>query len=185
MKGICSVLLIIATSALGQELNWYHGCAVLADQSIVTGLIHYLPGSDRVVVRTGEQAEVLTATEVRSFRYFDTFSKVNRKYVSINRSGYPIFFEVVVGGPVTIVRIQPSVMINPVSENGYRYFLLDHGQLTDIHRFRKDIYPRIKDAVRLKERELGLNPNYLSDIIRYIELMREIAGSGSSLTSAL
>ncbi len=149
MKATLISVLFLAlqiTMAWGQPvIDWNAGSVVLSDQSVMVGDIYHPKGFDLIIYKTGEGQIALNASMVQGFRYYDSAANINRKFVSIKRSQGNRFYEVVVGGEVSVVRdFKPFAnRANPDEIDSYNYFTFASNSLEPIHQFKRKVFPKL------------------------------------------
>ena len=139
----------------------------------MTGQILYNPSFDLVVFRDHSSRTVVTASNVRSLRYFDVSSNINRRFITVQGSlaKSAKIFEVVLSGEVIVLRHAKSGCgPSPSDRDGYNYFFARNNIVVPLKKFRSRFYEEVKGLLREEAMKLRLNPNDEADAIRLIEI---------------
>ncbi len=145
---------ILTAQSFAQNTGiWSDGVAILNSGQVITGQICSPSLHDVVLYRQspGSYASALPAHKVSSFRFFDEVADINRQYVSLrqpDRRSFE-FFEVVVQGPVKVLRRARGNSSQKHDEIlGYQYFCWDGDNLIPIRKFKSQMFPKIADEVK-------------------------------------
>lgn len=86
---------------------------------------------------------VLPAHRVRSFRYFDSRSNINRQFISLHNQSIFRFFEVVIFGEAQILRrVKRGIDPNNADEGyDYDFYCLFRNELSELKRFEQVVLP--------------------------------------------
>ena len=154
----------LATSLAGDfPVNWHKGRLVLATGELLINELAYNWSAEMVQIRRPDgRIRTLSAGQVRSFSWFDADQNKVREFVSLSFSSrkkrkHPSFFEIVMDGPLVVVRRlqqhkglfksaigHPAHYFDDTSINqdatNFTYFVYDEGQFRNVDRFQVDIY---------------------------------------------
>lgn len=157
-----------------QDETWSDGVVVTTDDQVLTGQILYNPSFDLVVFRDHSSRTVVMASKMRSLRYFDASSNINRRFITVQASelsNSAKIFEVVLDGEVAVLRRSKSGSgASPSDCDGYNYFFARNKIIVPLKKFRNKFYPEVKELLRDDAMKLGLNPSDEADAIRLIEI---------------
>lgn len=146
---VISLFFCTGLQAFGQE--WFNGSVVLKNKKVLSGEIAYLPGRDAVFLKVGDVKMVLPAFRVESFSQYDEEAKIQRNFVVIlNNVGAARtfqFYEVVTAGVVSVLRQQNSGWYSIHRETmEYEYFVMKDETIMPMKRFRRHVYPSLKQS---------------------------------------
>jgi hypothetical protein len=135
---------ILSTFGQGNS-EWKEGVVVLSDDRVLTGSISYPRGSDLIVLRTNDERTVLLAAKVQCFRYFDDVAEINRHFICLRDSKCYRFYEVVIEGPVNVLRsLKRFAGRSHIDEiESYDYFTWVDNRLERLIYFRSRVYPKL------------------------------------------
>ena len=136
-----------STSAQLREV-WHSGSITLADHQVLVGKLSNVGAIDFVVFQSVEGKATILAHKIKSFRYYDSTSNINRQFVSIKEDNSFQFwklYEVVVQGKAKVLRRQKAFDLpNSLHEiNDYNYFILHDDELIPMKKFRSALYPKL------------------------------------------
>jgi hypothetical protein len=181
MKLIVAALLVV--HLVNAQEKWSDGVAVLNNGEVITGKFAY--NHDVLLSKAGDHVDVLPSLKVKSFRFYDIQTNVNRHFVSLasskNLFSTPYFYEVVVWGNTSVVRKQRHI-VDYQSKNKeadhFDYFVLINRELIPLRKFRTKVYPRLLFLASFPLMEWvtqhKLNPNHQADAIRIIQQANKI-----------
>ncbi|HEY0655648.1 MAG TPA: hypothetical protein VGD65_21085 [Chryseosolibacter sp.] len=175
MVGRVVLLLIMTTfsfSSFGEE--WFRGSVVLKSKSVLRGEISVKHGYDVVFFRVADQVSVIPAFKIAYLSLYDEESEIQRRFVSlaigIGAARSHQFFELLVDGEVTILRRQLSLWYSlHLDMTEYEYYVLFDEEIHGLHKFRKNVYPRLisktEGALASYVRANNLSTKALDDIL--------------------
>jgi hypothetical protein len=141
--------LLITVSTSAQHLQaWYNGSITLADNQVLVGRLSNSGTNDFVVFQSAEGKATILAHEIKSLRYYDSLSNINRQFVSIKHDNpfqFYKLYEVVIQGKVKVLR-KPRRLFRPHSLHeisDYNYFVEYNEELIPIKKFRAIVYPEL------------------------------------------
>ena len=144
--------------------------------SVINGSIHYPKGFGMIFIKNDEEKIVLTAEKVRLFRYYDSISNINRKFVSIKKNDHTTqFYEVVINGEVSVVREMKKYAdrSHPDEIDSYRYFAHYKNLMIPLTHFRNKVYPKLVEEqpidIRTYVRGERLDPNEMQSALLIIK----------------
>jgi hypothetical protein len=168
------VLFLLSLHVAAQNELWHGGAVVTIEDKVVTGEILFHPQFDLLVIRDNDITEVLPASRIKSFRFFDEAANINRKFASLAGTDYLFknkIYEIVLLGEISVLRRAKSTFAVTASDaDGYQYYFQHEGKISSLKKFRNILYPRMKELLVNEEKQLRLNPNQMADAIRFIEL---------------
>ncbi len=171
---LIGLICLRALHVAAQDETWVNGVIVTTNNHVMTGQILYNPSFDLVVFRDHSSRTVVMASDVRSLRYFDASSNINRRFITVRRSDLAKsakIFEVVLSGEVTVLRHAKSGCgPSPSDRDGYNYFFARNNIVVPLKKFRSRFYEEVKGLLREEAMKLRLNPNDEADAIRLIEI---------------
>jgi hypothetical protein len=165
------------------DMVWHKGAVVLSDNKVLPGEVCVQGVYDLVLFRSEGQITVYPAHKLHSLRLYDEDANINRRYISRTavRGGMKVHhvYEVIVQGPVSILRRQNSARSSSLSDaHDFDYFLIKEEEMFRLEQFREKIYPVLlaSNDVRLTDyiKQEHLNPNFSSDAIRIIQFYNKI-----------
>ncbi len=148
MKTIFSSVLVLAivSSLMGQPLEWRRGVVVLTNGQVLTGSIYHPQGFDVIFLRSDDECISLNAVRVQSFRYYDSVSNINRKFVGIKNNKWESrFYEVVISGEVSVLRElkRYADKSHPDEVDSYWYYTFINNTMVPLMHFRNRVYPKL------------------------------------------
>ena len=175
MWGRVVVLLLLTTGSFASFAEeWYQGSIILKSKSVLRGEISVRHGYDVVFFRVSDQISVIPAFKIAYVNLFDEELQAHRRFVSLNLGSGASrsfqFFELLVDGEVSILRRELTVWYSlHLDLTDFEYFVLYDEEITELHKFRKKVYPTLVDKsegalenyVRLNQ----LSPKTLEDIL--------------------
>jgi hypothetical protein len=179
-----SFIIVLAsfTHLFGQQVEWQKGVVVLQGGRVINGTINYPKGFALIFIKNDQEKVVLTADKVRLFRYYDSASNVNRRFISIVHGKWGSqFYEEVVTGEVSILRELKKYAnkYHPDEIDSYRYFVLIGNLMVPMMHFRNKVYPKLMEEhgseIQAFVHRLRLNPNEMKSAILIIEEYNRIA----------
>jgi hypothetical protein len=124
----------------------YNGVIVDHHQEVIVSQLTVHAGFDAVIYKSKLDTStrvILPAHRVKSFRYFDNASNINRQFISLRHSGIYRFYEIVIYGEVQVIRRlkrnKPSLETDEA--NDYNFFLWFRNDLIDLKKFKSIVYP--------------------------------------------
>lgn len=177
---------VVGVKANSSTITWYSGSVVLANQEVYVGELYIQNQFDLLLIRDDSKVKVFPAHKVHSIYFYDSIENINRRFVSIEerQEAFTSFrlYEVVLKGKVSVLRREKRFSDNQLEEynaNGFRYYVQWKDSITDLKRFRSDIYPTLleysKPAISAFIREHKLNSNLDSDAIQIIDYYNHLA----------
>jgi hypothetical protein len=165
LRSLILAFLTVSVSALYGQPVWHKGSVVLASDKVLAGELINHPEFNTIVFKSDSETFVLPAHKLKSFRYYEKASHVNRQFIIINTSDQAdqSFYEVVVQGDWKVVRKLKRIHSQiPDDKMDYSYFIISHEKLLPIRHFRKTIFPELLDLRPdlydwLKKEKLNLN----------------------------
>lgn len=166
--------LVAATALQARNITWHQGSIVLSDRQVVAGEIARI--SPDMLLYRGAVGEVKTypAHKVSSFRYYDQANDINRIFVSVARHRAYKFYERVVAGKISVLRIQENFDQNIDEENpgSFDFFIEKDRIVCSMKKFRQKYFDEIKqefDHQRISYTDLDPNTRFgaMSLIILY------------------
>ena len=139
----------IAGSTNAQHLEtWYNGSITLANNQVLVGRLSNSGTNDFVVFQSTEGKATILAHKIKSLRYYDSISNINRQFLSIkdnNPFQFWKLYEVVIQGKVKVLRQQRTLTFlnSPHEINDYYYFAFCDKELIPIKKFRSALYPKL------------------------------------------
>jgi len=132
-------------SQSGENFYWHQGQIFLDDQQIERGQIRFDYGSKMVMLRQEGRIRTFTTVGIEYFVFYDQELRLNRTFSVIEyefRPGYrrKEFFELLIDGPLTIVR---DGIPRPYEQVDYGYYVLDNTELLSIRRFKSKIWKKM------------------------------------------
>ncbi|RIV22551.1 hypothetical protein DYU11_16180 [Fibrisoma montanum] len=154
----------LAASLAGDPpAKWHEGRLTMATNELVSGELAYNWSAEMVQIRQANgRIRTLSAGQVRSFSWFDADQSKLREFVSLPFSSgkgraHPVFFEIVMDGPLVVIRrlqankgLFRSAIGHPVryfddkslnqDVSNFVYYAYDEGRFLSVNRFYIDIY---------------------------------------------
>ncbi len=180
MKGIfsISVCLVALTSLYGGDpiQKWYQGTVVLSNQQVLVGDISVYPTYDLIMLRSEKGIMTLAASKIKAFYFYDSAANINRKFIAYEHPEYNFpqykLYEVVVVGPILVLRKQVIYSRGEDNANDFNYFILFESTLIELQKFKRLVYPKIvkqsKELIAHIKRN-RLNPNQMGNAIKIIQ----------------
>lgn len=176
------LLLLNSVFVFARSVVWYEGSVVLKSREVLTGEISIEPDYDLILHRSNGKVEVYPAHKINSLYFYDAEANINRKFISLKETGlfnHHQLFEIVLRGEVSIYRKQKLFTgTNPSDAEGYLYYIYHNEQLTDLIKFRTQIYPQLLESsgntlsVFIKDHRL--NPNSSANAIEIIKFYNDL-----------
>ena len=156
MKIILSSLLLTVSSLISAQPKMFDGVIVNYRQEVILAKVAVETAFDAVIFRSNSDTaicSILPAHLVKSFRYFDTTSNINRQFISLRHDGAYRFFEIVVYGSVQVLRrLKRGVSpLEPNEGHDYDFFCWFGNELTQMKSFKSTVFPLL---VQLYGKEL-------------------------------
>jgi hypothetical protein len=124
----------------------FDGVVVNHRQEVILAKVAVETAFDAVIFRLNSDTaicSILPAHRVNSFRYFDSANNINRQFISLRYQGGYRFFEVVIYGPVQVIRRLKS-NVSPLEANeghDYDFFCRFGNELTEMKSFKSTVFP--------------------------------------------
>ncbi len=156
MKIILSSLLLAVSWVISAQPKMYDGVVVNHRQEVILAKVAVETAFDVVIFKSNSDTAVcaiLPAHRVNSFRYFDSANNINRQFISLRHHGAYRFFEIVIYGPVQVMRRLKRNM-SPVEANeghDYDFYCRFGNELIEIKSFKSTVFPLL---VQLYGKEL-------------------------------
>ncbi len=170
---------LVSIHVAAQNELWYPGAVVTVADEVIVGEILLHPQYDLLVIRQGDSRLVLTASKLKSIRYFDEGSNINRKFVVLsdnqNQRERKIYEVILFGAVPVLRRAKNTFTVTSSNADGYNYYFVRDEKIRSVRKFRSNLYPDIKKFLKNEERILHLNPNHTADAIRFIELYNQFS----------
>jgi len=149
--------LFIASEANSQHIGvFYNGSITLADDQVLVGKFSTNAAASFVVFQIDKEKATILAHEIKSLRYYDSISKINRQFISMKETTPFLqwrLYEVVIQGTVKVLRREKRVALTDMRHeiNDYDYFTFYKEELIPLKKFRTLIYPKL---IREKQMEI-------------------------------
>lgn len=183
------VLAGVGCLALSQPLPWAPGTVVLHSQQVVGGEVCFQT-AELFLFRNEGLVHAFSPRQVASFRYFDAQDSLLHHLVSgTDELGIARFYEVVLAGPVRVVRLfRPRVpLARPVSHSeDFSYYVWFANERAALRQFRKKILPLLAAAdpgLPADIRGQHLRAHLPADAIRIAQLFNRRASTPHLLAS--
>jgi hypothetical protein len=156
VKIILSSLLLTVSWVISAQPKMFDGVVVSHRQEIILAKIAVETAFEVVIFKSNSDTTVcsiLPAHRVNSFRYFDSANNINRQFISLRHQEAYRFFEIVIYGPVQIMR-RLKKNVNPVEADeghDYDFFCWFGNELTQMKNFKSTVFPLL---VQLYGKEL-------------------------------
>lgn len=199
MKNIFSTLaaLICFFSTYAQlshrTIDWHSGTLVLRSGLEMNGEVAYDPLTEVVQFKNVGMIKAFTSHQVQSFHFTEEKFGLMREFATYEtKAGSRLtrqrFFEVVLRGPLTVVRKNDNPRESTTSsqvanqpglayfdyERNFIYYVYHNGQFVNLKRFTKAVLPLMdeyKQELRKYDRQRDINPK--SDIAYQIRVINE------------
>ncbi len=176
------LLLLNSVFVFAKAVVWYEGSVVLKSREVLTGEISIEPEYDLILHRSNGKVEVYPAHKIYSLYFYDAEASINRKFISLKETGlfnHHQLLEIVLRGEVSIYRKQKSFTgTTPSDADGYLYYIYHNEQLTDLLKFRTQIYPQLLEScgniLSVFIDEHRLNPNSSANAIVIIKFYNDL-----------
>lgn len=204
MRNFCTILLaiLIHCSTFAGEEGWYRGEVVFNSETTLQGEIRYDWRAGIVQYRRDGRMQAFGPHRLQSFAFFDTQLNTIRRFQALSSGveGGPTgktFFEVVLSGPLTLVRRAnptigfgvpadrlPAEEANPAFQlAGYSYFVHADGRFMPITLFRRKLWPTMatRFGPELKQfmKQYGVSRRTLPGKFRLINQFNVLAGANA------
>ncbi len=146
MKVILSSLLLAVSWVISAQPKMYDGVVVNHRQEVILAKVAVETAFDVVIFKSNSDTTVcsiLPAHRVNSFRYFDSVNNINRQFISLRHHGAYRFFEIVIYGPVQVMR-KLKRSVSPLEANeghDYDFFCWFGNELTELKNFKSAVFP--------------------------------------------
>jgi hypothetical protein len=182
-------LACILGCAAAQPVRWMPGTVVLHTREVLNGDVGFQT-ADIVLFRSGGHVQVFSPAMAESFRYFDAQDNLLHHLVcGADERSIIRFYEVVLAGPVQVVRLfRPRMPVERAVSHteDFTYAVWFEDVRADLRLFRKKILPRLAAAdpqLRTIIRGRGLRPHRPADAIRIAHLFNGRATAPNWLAS--
>lgn len=170
-----------------QLLRQVDGVVVFHDHHILSGPLEVCPELNFIARLSENGREVIPIHSVLRLHFFDTEENLNRRYCVLSGDNrMPDMFEIVVDGPVQILRKKHPKTDGMDSRYHYSYFLRYQSRQYALHKFRTAIYPSLLDEYGsvLKDylRKHRLSPNNPADVIQIVKYLNVMATMPSKMS---
>ncbi len=156
MKVILSSLLLAVSWVISAQPKMFDGVVVNHRQEVILAKVAVETAFDAVIFKSNSDTaicSILPAHLVNSFRYFDSVTNINRQFISLRYHGVYRFFEIVIYGPVQVIR-RIKRGVSPLEANeghDYDFFCWFGNELTELKSFKSTVFPLL---VQLYGKEL-------------------------------
>ena len=156
MKRIFFCLLLVNSQYTeAQSLKWYNGSVVLTSGDVISGKMVVEPSLDVLLVEQNNVRAVYSAHKIKSFYYYDEFSDINRRFISLQDKStlynHHQFFEIVVQGEVSVLRKQKTRFLHPSDALDFTYYVTYRNDLMLLKKFGRKVYPQLKTSMERLE----------------------------------
>ena len=192
MKTLLLCLLFVNSTLATPGVDWYEGVIVLADETVLTGMLAVDTRHHFVLYKKAEGgADFYPASRVRETFYYDFDADLNRHFQAFSlRSDNVIttrLYEVVVGGSIRVLRLakdQPSVTTVPDRDN-YEYIVQYGSDLIPLRKIRGSFFKQLSENLPslrtfIKEEHLSLYED--ADLIAIVQYVNRSWGAESVLS---
>lgn len=172
MKVILSNLLLAVSSVISAQPKMFDGVVVNHRQEVILAKVAVETAFDALIFKSNSDTAVcsiLPAHRVNSFRYFDSVGNINRQFISLRYHGAYRFFEIVIYGPVQVLR-RLKRGVSPLEANeghDYDFFCWFGSELIELKKFKSDVFPFL----------VQMHGHILEDFVRQSKLRLHDAGS--------
>ncbi|MCA4896980.1 MAG: hypothetical protein ING84_18425 [Cytophagales bacterium] len=172
MKVILSNLLLAVSSVISAQPKMFDGVVVNHRQEVILAKVAVETAFDALIFKSNSDTAVcsiLPAHRVNSFRYFDSVGNINRQFISLRHHGAYRFFEIVIYGPVQVLR-RLKRGVSPLKANeghDYDFFCWFGSELIELKKFKSDVFPFL----------VQMHGQILEDFVRQSKLRLHDAGS--------
>ena len=172
MKVILSSLLLAVSWVISAQPKMFDGVVVNHRQEVILAKVAVETAFDAVIFKSNSDTaicSILPAHRVNSFRYFDSVININRQFISLRHHGAYRFFEIVIYGPVQVLR-RLKRGVSPLKANeghDYDFFCWFGSELIELKKFKSDVFPFL----------VQMHGQILEDFVRQNKLRLNDAGS--------
>jgi hypothetical protein len=172
VKVILSNLLLAVSSVISAQPKMFDGVVVNHRQEVILAKVAVETAFDALIFKSNSDTAVcsiLPAHRVNSFRYFDSVGNINRQFISLRYHGAYRFFEIVIYGPVQVLR-RLKRGVSPLEANeghDYDFFCWFGSELIELKKFKSDVFPFL----------VQMHGQILEDFVRQSKLRLHDAGS--------
>jgi len=165
VKIILSSLLLTVSWVISAQPKMFDGVVVNHRQEVILAQIAVETAFDALIFKANSDTagcSILPAHRVNSFRYFDSANNINRQFISLRYHGVYRFFEVVIYGPIQVIR-RLKRNVGPLEANeghDYDFFCWFGNELTEMKSFRSTVFPLLVQVYG-QELEDFINQNKL------------------------
>jgi hypothetical protein len=137
-----------ASSAF-ENIEWFDGSLILKEgKEVITGKVAVQPAFDLVLMDFKDSIKIYPAHKVLSLRYFDPFTKINKKFTVIQlvvgNFKASRLFEIVVSGEIPVLRrIHSTLSDTEDHATSYDYYLYFKGEVIDLTDFKQRVFSTI------------------------------------------
>gem|GEM_PF-6563969 len=179
MRSTLVVCLFVASCRLlhAQDPVAVQGSVVFRDGSVYAGPFLFADYDDVVLIpRRDSSMMVMMPHNLHKIFFFDSTLRLNRKFIVIQQKGQQQMLEIVVDGPLSVLREVKGRHVRPDAHaEGYTYFVYDGSELNTLHGFNRlyvsyaERFPALR---RIAERE-NLVSYQPAHMIRLVILINE------------
>jgi hypothetical protein len=172
---LTTCFLAVALIGRAQSPHWLPGTVVTTDSVVVNGEVAFQT-AELILFRADEFVKVFTPTQLLAAHAFDKDENLHHRYVAYGAADARLlFYEVVVPGPVRVLRLLQSKMpLTRVASDrdDYDYFVATTNRLVRLHRFYRELFPELvaeNEALASWTQTEALHPREPGDAIRIVQ----------------
>jgi len=109
------------------------------------------PSLNVLLVEQNNIRTVYPAHKIKSFYYYDDFSDINRRFISLQDKStlynHHKFFEIVVQGEVNVLRRQKTRFLYPSDALDFTYYVAYRDNVMLLKKFGRKVYPQLKTSM--------------------------------------
>jgi hypothetical protein len=188
------VLMLIFLFTVGKlvasDIQWSEGSLVLNNKEVLCGKISVEEKYDMVLFKAGDRVDVYPAHSIQAVFYYDENAHINRKYIVLEDTKRPMrrvsLYEIVLSGPVVIVRHVKNVSFKPYSDaKDFQYYVRYEKELVSLEKFRSRVYDKLVNDAGLSlsvfVTENKLDPNVSAHAIQIVEAYNDLVRSAQTM----
>jgi hypothetical protein len=149
------LLLVNSLYTEAQSLKWFDGSVVLTSGDVINGKMVVEPSLGVLLVQQNSLRTVYPAHKIKSFYYYDDFSDINRRFISLlDKSrlyNHHQFFEIVVQGEVSVLRRQQTRSLHPSDALDFTYYVSYRDDVMLLKKFGRKVYPQLRTSMERLE----------------------------------
>jgi hypothetical protein len=189
-KVIFALLLVISSQLCAKPITWFDGVIVLNDNSVIAGKLAVEFYYNVILFKSDSATTVFPAGKIRSLMYYDKFSCINRKFISLdfdNKLNYPKLYEVVLDGNAKLIRRLNYNYRNQIDEaRDYSYFIYFAGEINSVRKFRHAIWPKLVNHstydLKVYVNNQSLDLYQLPDIVQVLQYYNRLVSPMQAYT---